>query len=53
MDNDTWRTGLNNNDAIIGPSGSGKTRGYVLPNILQCNESVIATSSKGELRRAV
>ena len=53
MDNDTWRTGLNNNDAIIGPSGSGKTRGYVLPNILQCNESVIATSSKGELRRSV
>ena len=52
MDNNTWRTGLNNNDAIIGPSGSGKTRGYVLPNILQCNESVIATSSKGELRRA-
>ena len=25
MDNDTWRTGLNNNDAIIGPSGSGKS----------------------------
>lgn len=34
MSNDTWETGLNNNDLIIGVSGSGKTRGYVLPNIL-------------------
>ena len=32
--NDTYRTGLNNNDLIIGPSGAGKTRGYVKPNIL-------------------
>ena len=29
ISNDTWATGLNNNDMIIGPSGSGKTRGYV------------------------
>ena len=35
VSNDTWATGLNNNDLIIGPSGAGKTRGYVLPNILQ------------------
>lgn len=25
VSNDTWQTGLNNNDLIIGPSGSGKT----------------------------
>lgn len=30
ISNDTWATGLNNNDLIIGPSGAGKTRGYVL-----------------------
>ena len=35
ISNDTWVTGLNNNDCIIGPSGTGKTRSYVLPNILQ------------------
>mgnify|MGYP000153664899 CR=1 FL=1 len=49
VDNDTRATGLNNNDCIIGPSGGGKTRGYVIPNILQCSESVIVTSSKDSL----
>lgn len=49
--NDTWKTGLNNNDLIIGPSGAGKTRGYVLPNILQCNESIIVADSKNSLRQ--
>lgn len=48
--NDTWETGLNNNDLIVGPSGSGKTRGYVIPNILQCSESLIVTDTKGNLR---
>lgn len=47
--NNTWETGLNNNDLIIGPSGSGKTRGYVLPNILESNESMIVTDTKGDL----
>ena len=49
ISNDTWVTGLNNNDCIIGPSGTGKTRSYVLPNILQCSESVIVTSVKDSL----
>lgn len=49
MDNDTWRTGINNNDLIIGPSGAGKTRGYVKPNIMQCNESMIIADTKGSL----
>lgn len=49
VDNDTWVTGLNNNDLIIGPSGSGKTRGYVKPNIMQCNESMIIADTKGSL----
>lgn len=45
---------LNNNTMIIGGSGSGKTRGYVLPNILQCNDSkyspsLVITDPKGEI----
>ena len=53
MDNDTWVTGLNNNDLIIGPSGAGKTRGYVKPNILQCNESMVIADTKGSLLQEV
>lgn len=49
ISNDTWQTGLNNNDLIIGPSGAGKTRGYVKPNILQCSESMVVTDTKGAL----
>lgn len=49
MDNNTWNTGLNNNDVILGPSGSGKTRSYVKPNIMQCNESLIIADTKGSL----
>ncbi len=48
-DNDTRKTGLNNNDLIIGSSGSGKTRSYVKPNILQCNESIIVADTKNVL----
>lgn len=50
VSNDTWATGLNNNDLVVGPSGSGKTRGYVIPNILQSDESLIITDTKGNLR---
>ena len=47
--NDTFRTGLNNNDLIIGPTGSGKTRYYVKPNLLNANESLVVTDTKGNL----
>ena len=53
VSNDTWATGLNNNDVIIGPSGAGKTRGYAIPNILQCTGSMIITDPKGSLRQEV
>ncbi len=53
INNNTWITGLNNNDVIIGPSGAGKTRGYVLPNLLQTDESVIVADTKGSLAEAV
>lgn len=49
ISNDTWQTGLNNNDLIIGPSGAGKTRGYVIPNILQCNGSMVVADTKGTI----
>ena len=45
--NDTWKSGLNNNDAIIGPSGAGKTRNIVIPNILASDESFIVADTKG------
>ncbi|WP_075721091.1 VirD4-like conjugal transfer protein, CD1115 family [Roseburia sp. 499] len=53
ISNNTWITGLNNNDLIIGPSGAGKTRNYVKPNIMQCNESLIIADTKGSLYEEV
>lgn len=53
MSNDTRATMLNNNDVIVGPSGAGKTRSYVLPNILQGNESMIITDTKDSLLQQV
>ncbi len=52
-DCDTRATGLNNNDLVIGPSGAGKTRGYVIPNILQCQGSLVVTDTKGSIRGQV
>ncbi len=49
MSNNTFLTGINNNDLIIGPSGAGKTRGYVKPNIMQANESMVVADTKGNL----
>ena len=49
--NDTRETKINNNDIIIGPSGAGKTRGYVIPDILQANESMVVADTKGNLAR--
>ena len=51
MSNDTRETNINNNDLIIGPSGAGKTRGYVMPNIMQSNESMVIVDTKGNLQR--
>ena len=50
INNNTWVTGINNNDLIIGPSGSGKTRGYVIPNIICSEESLIVADTKGNLQ---
>ncbi len=42
---------LNQNVLILGGSGAGKTRGYVIPNILQCDGqcSIVVTDPKGEI----
>lgn len=53
VNNNTWETGLANNDLIVGPTGGGKTRGYVLPNLLNTQESFLVTDSKGTLRKQV
>ncbi len=50
-DNNTWATGINNNDLIIGPAGAGKTRGYVTPNILHAQDNLIIADTKGNLRK--
>lgn len=51
VSNDTYLTGLNNNDLIIGSSGSGKTGGYVIPNLQNINGSMIVSDTKGQLSR--
>lgn len=52
VSNDTWATGLNNNDVIVGPSGSGKTRGYLVPALTTAEDmSLIVTDTKGVLYR--
>lgn len=51
VSNNSFQTGLNNNDLIIGPSGSGKTTGYVIPNINQHYGSYIVADTKGNLAK--
>lgn len=51
VSNNTWITGLNNNDLLVGPSGAGKTRGYVVPNILHTGDNLIVADTKGNLSR--
>mgnify|MGYP005801767691 CR=1 FL=1 len=53
VNNNAWETGLANNDLVVGPTGGGKTRGYVLPNLLNFQESFLVTDSKGTLRKQV
>lgn len=48
---DCYRHRRNLNVLVIGGSGAGKSRGYALPNILQCNCSMIITDPKAELLR--
>ena len=47
VSNDTRQTNRNNIDLIIGSSGSGKSGGYVGPNIMISEESMLITDPKG------
>ncbi len=49
VNQDTRKSGINNNVLVIGPPGSGKTRNYVKPNIMQANTSMIVSDAKGSL----
>lgn len=51
ISNDSRKTGLNNNDLIIGATGVGKSSGYVIPNLLHSEESMIVADTKGILHR--
>lgn len=49
--NDSWATGLNNNELVLGPSGAGKTRGFLMPNLAYGNQeaSFLVLDTKGTL----
>lgn len=47
VSNNTKITNRNNIDLLIGSSGSGKSGGYVIPNILISQESMLITDPKG------
>lgn len=49
--NDSWATGLNNNELVLGPSGAGKTRGFLIPNLTIGNRdaSFLVLDTKGTL----
>jgi type IV secretion system protein VirD4 len=46
---DHWKHGMNLNTVVVGGPGSWKSRGYVIPNILQCNANYITTDPSGQL----
>lgn len=52
MSTNTRQHQRNLNSLIVGGAGSSKTRGYVIPNILQCNTSYVVTDPKGEIARS-
>ena len=53
VSNDTRKTGLNNNDAVIGASGSTKTGGYEIHNIWNSDENMIVVDTKGSIHSKV
>lgn len=50
---DTHKHRRNLNVLVLGGSGAGKTRSCALPNIMQCNSSLVVTDPKGEICGAV
>lgn len=48
---DCYKHRRNLNVLVIGGSGAGKSRTYAIPNIMQCNCSMVITDPKAELLR--
>lgn len=48
---DCFRHKRNLNVLVVGGSGAGKSRSYAIPNIMQCNCSMVVTDPKAELLR--
>ena len=48
---DAYRHKRNLNVLVVGGSGAGKSRTYAIPNIMQCNCSMVITDPKAELLR--
>ncbi len=48
---DCYRHRRNLNVLVVGGSGAGKSRTYAIPNIMQCNCSMVITDPKAELLR--
>ena len=51
VSNDGRKTGLNGNDLVVGAPGAGKTGGYVTPNLLTVDHSMVVADTKGLLNR--
>ena len=50
--NDQIASGLNGHDLIIGSTGAGKTGGYVVPNLLITDHSMVVIDTKNTLYRS-
>lgn len=48
---DCYKHRRNLNVLVVGGSGAGKSRTYAIPNIMQCNCSMVVTDPKAELLR--
>ena len=48
---DEYKHKRNLNVLVVGGSGAGKSRTYAIPNIMQCNCSMVITDPKAELLR--
>lgn len=48
---DGYKHNRNLNVLVVGGSGAGKSRTYAIPNIMQCNCSMVITDPKAELLR--
>lgn len=51
VSNDSVKSGKNNHDLIVGGSCAGKTGGYVTPNLILADSSMVVVDTKGLLAK--